>query len=526
MENNECEGKTFSNEEIDKNYKINQKTDELKPNCKNLNLNGLTDSQSLALRQTTFNSIYSSMSDGIGDNLSKSKQLNESNSIIHNSLVNKKESINPENSSSSSLKKEAKEGDFLNNIKSVQTTIYEETDEEKKEEDQKKNKESYKYNPQEKNIFFPNKIDYNKMPLFFGDNKPKPIIQNIPLNPDPLKAITRKYILSCFCDQESTKFLQNWINSSCPKEYIVKIVKELTGSYSNIIKNKNGNYFCCDLFKNCEQKERLLVLKELSTTLSIDCLDKFGTHPIQILVEYSANEEEYNLILLSFNDYNNSLIACLNPNGAYVVQKIIKHIPEKNRMKFNLIFISFLSFITGKKYGVVNAKLFIDKTKNEELMQHIVSQIKANFFAIATNQFGNFFIQHLLEKWNNTNEGAIIKKEIITNFRALFENKYASYICDLFLKISNIEEKRDLMNLLQLNLLNNNSNRTDKLIMIKIMKSFEQNFGDKNKKNNDNKQNNSSNQSRFNMNEFNNFNNNGSSVNNNNQMNNFQFHKK
>ena len=168
MENNDCEGKTFSNEEIDKNYKINQKTDELKPNCKNLNLNGLTDSQSLALRQTTFNSIYSSMSDGIGDNLSKSKQLNESNSIIHNSLVNKKESINPENSSSSSLKKEAKEGDFLNNIKSVQTTIYEETDEEKKEDDKKKIKKAMNIIPKKKISFFQIKLIIIKCLFFLG----------------------------------------------------------------------------------------------------------------------------------------------------------------------------------------------------------------------------------------------------------------------------------------------------------------------------------------------------------------------
>ena len=529
MENNESKEKTYSNDEIDKRNKLNQKTEELKQKCTDLNKNDLMDSQTLALRQTTFSSINSSMNDSIVNNLNKSKKLGESNSIIHSSLVNPKESINPENSSRISYEKKGKEGDFLNNIKSVQTTIYEESDEDKKEEDPKIKKEKSENNFKKKNIIFPNKINYNEMPLFFEKNAQQIALQINPLNPDPQRTITRKVILSCFCDQERTKFLQSWINGSCSKEDIVKIIMELIGSYSSIIKNKNGNYFCCDLFRNCEQKERILILKELSPTLSSDCLDKFGTHPIQILVEYSASEEEYVLILHSFNDYNNSLVACLNPNGAYVVQKIIKHIPEKNRMKFNLIFISFLCFITGKKYGVVNAKLFIDKTNNEELLKHIVSQIKANFFAIATNQFGNFFIQHLLEKWNNTNEGAIIKEEIINNFRALFENKYSSYICDLFLKLSTTEEKRNLMNILNLNLLNNNSSQTEKMIMIKIMKSFGQNFGDKNKKNNYNKQNSSSNQSRFNMNEFNNFNNNGPSANNNNQMflnpNNFQFHK-
>ena len=198
-----------------------------------------------------------------------------------------------------------------------------------------------------------------------------------------------------------------------------------------------------------------MILKELSKTLSTDCLDNFATHPIQILVEYSASEEEFNLILFSFNNYNNSLIACIHPNGNYVVQKIIKHIPERNRMKFNLIFISFLPFIIDNIFGVIIAKKFIDLTKNEELINNMVSQIKANFFDIATNQFGNFFIQHILKKWNNTSEGAIIKTEIINNFKALLENKYSSHVCDLFLKLSNTEEKKSLMNSLNLNLLNN-----------------------------------------------------------------------
>ena len=67
----------------------------------------------------------------------ESKKSNESNSIAPISLDNKKESINPENGSSSLEKegkeaKEGKEGDILNNIISVLTKIYEDSEEEKK----------------------------------------------------------------------------------------------------------------------------------------------------------------------------------------------------------------------------------------------------------------------------------------------------------------------------------------------------------------------------------------------------------
>ena len=92
-----------------------------------------------------------------------------------------------------------------------------------------------------------------------------------------------------------------------------------------IIKNRNGNYFCTDLLKVCNKYQRIKILKELSTTLSEDCTDEFGTHPIQSLIELACTEEEYKLLLLSFNDYNKVLMACLNQNGSFVIQKLIEN---------------------------------------------------------------------------------------------------------------------------------------------------------------------------------------------------------
>lgn len=307
-------------------------------------------------------------------------------------------------------------------------------------------------------------------------------------NKDIKNILAKKYIISYLSDKKMTKIFKNMINSSFPKDNIDTFVNLLSGSFNIIIKNKYGSYFCCDLIKKCGQKNRIKILKELSRNLSEDCLDQFGVHPIQLLVENSTSEEEYNLILYSFNDIDKLLIASLNPNGAYVVQKIIKYIPEKFRMKFNLIFISFLSLIVKEKFGVLNAKIFADYSEDKEIINILFNQIKAYFLEIAINKYGNFFIQHILKKWYNKIKGRIITDEIINNFRVLFENKYSTFICDLFLKLSNIEEKKQLMNSLNLNLINNKINENDKVIMIKIMNSFEKHFKFKNNKINSNNQ--------------------------------------
>ena len=146
--------------------------------------------------------------------------------------------------------------------------------------------------------------------------------------------LDKNVIMDSFKSQQTTIVVQKLLMDS-KNETIVLIVKILKGEYRKIINDKNGNYFATDLFKICNQKERITILEELSPILSEDCNNNYATHPIQTLIEFSSCELEYKLILFSFNDYNKLLFAALNPIGAYTIQKIIKRIPEKYRAEFN-----------------------------------------------------------------------------------------------------------------------------------------------------------------------------------------------
>jgi hypothetical protein len=284
---------------------------------------------------------------------------------------------------------------------------------------------------------------------------------------------SKSTILSAFHYQRNTIILQKSL-SDINKYTKNTIIKELSGTFSKIIKNKNGNYFCNDLFKVCDKSQRITVLKEISNTISEDCVDEYGTHPIQTLIELSECEEEYKLILSSFNDYNKILTASLNSNGSYVIQKIIVHIPERYRMEFNIMFIKYLSILSMDMYGVCTVKKFIGYTKNELLVKQILNIILTNFVNISENQYGNYLIQHLLEYWWNRNEGIFLKKLCISKFHILASNHFSSYICDLFIKLASFDEKKLLMSSIIKDktitlLINNNSGN---IIVNKLMNSL------------------------------------------------------
>ena len=276
---------------------------------------------------------------------------------------------------------------------------------------------------------------------------------------------SKEYILTSLKDQHATILLQR-IVMGAKQEIIIYIIKELKGIFRQIIKDKNGNYFSSDLFKVCTQEQRIQILEELSPYICEDCSNNFSTHPLQTLIDRASSETEYNLILYSFNNYNKFLFVALDPNGAYTLQKIIERIPEKFRKQFNIIFTSFIGFISKKKFGIVVAKKFISCTLSDDIIASILNLVKNNFMDFAEDQYANYLIQFLFEKWKETPEGIEIKKLIRENFLMMCEKKYSSFICELFIKYITQEEKNDLIKDIDID----EANKSNNPHFIKIMK--------------------------------------------------------
>ena len=119
--------------------------------------------------------------------------------------------------------------------------------------------------------------------------------------------------------------------------------------------------------------------------------------------------------------------------------------PEKIRFQFNQIIVQFICILSRDMYGLCVVKKFIGYTRNELIVKQIFNTIIKNFVSISSNQYGNYLIQYLLEKWWKTPEGVYLKKIIVSKFQILSGNHYSSYICRLFFKLCNNEEKKEFL---------------------------------------------------------------------------------
>ena len=285
------------------------------------------------------------------------------------------------------------------------------------------------------------------------------------LNP---KGINKDNIFIYLRDKTTTNTLEREIMGASEQE-LDYLINEFKGLFRKIIKNENGSYLCSDLFKACSQKQRIIVLNELSGTISEDCLDNFAKYPLQVLIDKANTETEYNLILVSFNDYEKCLFAVLDSNGAFIIQKIIEKIPEKFRANFNLIFISIVGFISKKKFGIFLIKKFISCTKSDDITSLLINLIIKDFANYAIDKYANYLISFLLGQWKDIPEGNEIKKLVRENFLWMCEKKYASFICEKYIKVISVEEKRELINSINLNEI---SHKLNNIHFAKIMKTL------------------------------------------------------
>jgi hypothetical protein len=253
---------------------------------------------------------------------------------------------------------------------------------------------------------------------------------------------SKKEIFSYLSNQKSGMIFQSKVREMNSFE-IEKLIEELKNSFSQCMMDRNGNYLCNDLFKICNSEERIIVLKEIKINFIELSLHQYATHPIQKLIEYAKTFEEMNIISSSFKDRNDLLKISLNPNGSFVLQKIITFIPQEIRNNINNLIIDDITILALDMYGVCILKKFIFFTNSNFNLQRIFKNICNNFLKISVDQYGNYLIQYVLEIYWNISQINIIKQNIENYFQILATDSFASHICETYIKLLNFYEKQN-----------------------------------------------------------------------------------
>jgi hypothetical protein len=267
---------------------------------------------------------------------------------------------------------------------------------------------------------------------------------------------SRQCISSTTTNNNSQEYLKNAIlmnseafnNFICNKKYLQtihkefellnhtdkkKFIKKCLQNLSLVILNKNGSIFLQFLVKSFDSKSRSTVLTSLSKNIFFYCVDKFANRFIQVYIS-SVKSLDEELKICSILKPNFEVLS-LHSIGVYILIEVLNTFSFIGCAELCIFIDSFLVQLFTSKDGLLLAKKYIQKLKNEEskVKKAFINKIDANFSVVAKDKFGHYGIIYLIDEF----ELKLTKKfteTIINDLDSYMMKSYSYKIIKKFLR--------------------------------------------------------------------------------------------
>ena len=223
-----------------------------------------------------------------------------------------------------------------------------------------------------------------------------------------------------------SRFLQKMLTKITPKD-ITQLFHILNTELPSLICDNYGNYFFQKIILKCSLEQRLFLYDALHLHYAHIANDISGTHCLQSLIEKLSDPQEEEIIKNNIID-NLFTLSC-GVNSTHVIQKLLGKIPELRRTYINTFILENFVQLCKDVNGICVVKKFLSENKSEGIAMHIVNVLEKNCYEITRDQFGNYAMQHALDKYGYSKVCGVIR--IICNDVVCFSNqKFSSNVVD------------------------------------------------------------------------------------------------
>ncbi|CAB3402511.1 unnamed protein product [Caenorhabditis bovis] len=265
--------------------------------------------------------------------------------------------------------------------------------------------------------------------------------------------VVEKDLLVCFAmDKAGCHFLQSNFYGENTKnidpilrDRICHKVVSNREIFLTLSKNIFGNFFLQRVIEFSRQTEQEFIRQHIVSDITALCLDKSGCRVIQTSLE--KLRPRYADSLVDSIPRDERLMAiCTDQNANHVIQKIVKKLALR-KWEFLVDFFckrneENLLKICQDKYGcrVVQTVVEVLSTENRikdntekcRVLHKLMGKILSRCQNLASNEFANYVIQHIIETPGVLSEyrDAIIEKCLLRNLLSMSQEKYASHVVE------------------------------------------------------------------------------------------------
>lgn len=191
--------------------------------------------------------------------------------------------------------------------------------------------------------------------------------------------------------QSGSRFVQEKLSD---KQYFGLFFKELKSHVAELMVDNFGHYAIEALFTHCDDRQRLVLVSNLSPRMPTVACHKQGSFSIQAMMDTLSTEEQIKYLVDALNRDVKKII--LNHSGHYVILRFLQRYDWPHSKFIHKALTQHTLDLATDHYGLRVMKAVVDAGPVQEMSAVFASIVKhAN--TLVENQYGNYIIQHLLD---------------------------------------------------------------------------------------------------------------------------------
>jgi pumilio RNA-binding family len=241
-------------------------------------------------------------------------------------------------------------------------------------------------------------------------------------------------------DQHGSRFIQQKLEQ-CNMEDKVSVFIEVLPHASKLMTDVFGNYVIQKFFEHGSPEQRRELADHFVGQMLPLSLQMYGCRVIQKALEVIELDQKIKLV----RELDGHVMKCVrDQNGNHVIQKCIECLPAE---KIGFIITAFrgqISTLSTHPYGCRVIQRILEHGSDELQCQCIIDEILESARILAEDQYGNYVIQHVLER-GNPHERSRIINNLTGKIVQMSQHKYASNVIEKCLRYGDAPERERLI---------------------------------------------------------------------------------
>ncbi|KAH7672774.1 Translational repressor Pumilio/PUF3 and related RNA-binding proteins (Puf superfamily) protein, partial [Dioscorea alata] len=245
-----------------------------------------------------------------------------------------------------------------------------------------------------------------------------------------------------FCtDQYGSRFIQQQLEI-CTAEEMQMVFNELLPEALALMNDVFSNYVIQKFFEfGTHSQIRTLADKLTGHVLELS-LQMYSCRVVQKAIECTELDQQMKLV----QEFTGHVIECVfDQNGNHVIQKCIECIPYDGVRFMIISFFGQVKALSLHPYGCRVMQRVLENCSDPDSHTIVMGEIMECVSDLAKDQFGNYVIQHVLERGHPEERSAVIRK-FTGQIVPMSQQKFASNVVEKCFVFGSSEERQVLIN--------------------------------------------------------------------------------